>query len=61
MLAMTWNVAKTFPPAIIYLDEAEQIFKGKKKKKKTTFSINNLEEHKEESNKPQHEMLNYID
>jgi hypothetical protein len=22
MLAMTFNVAKTFPPAIIYLDEA---------------------------------------
>ena len=31
MLAMAFNVAKTFPPAIIYLDEAEQIFKGKKK------------------------------
>jgi len=34
MLAMTFNVAKTFPPAIIYMDEVEQIFKGKKKKKK---------------------------
>lgn len=31
---MTFNVAKTFPPAIIYMDEIEQIFKGKKKKKK---------------------------
>ena len=31
---MTFNVAKTFPPAIIYMDEVEQIFKGKKKKKK---------------------------
>jgi ATP-dependent 26S proteasome regulatory subunit len=34
MLAMTFNVAKTFPPAIIYMDEVENIFKGKKKKKK---------------------------
>jgi ATP-dependent 26S proteasome regulatory subunit len=34
MLAMAFNVAKTFPPAIIYLDEIEQIFKAKKKKKK---------------------------
>ena len=34
MLAMTFNVAKTFPPAIIYMDEVQQIFKGKKKKKK---------------------------
>lgn len=34
MLAMTFNVAKTFSPAIIYMDEIEQIFKGKKKKKK---------------------------
>ena len=31
---MAFNVAKTFPPAIIYIDEVEQIFKGKKKKKK---------------------------
>src|ERR1700733_5151708 len=34
MLAMTFNVAKTFPPAIIYMDEVEHIFKAKKKKKK---------------------------
>ncbi len=34
MIAMTFNVAKTFSPAIIYMDEIEQIFKAKKKKKK---------------------------
>ena len=37
MLAMTFNVAKTFAPAIIYMDEIENIFKAKKKKKKSAM------------------------
>lgn len=39
MLYMAFTCAKTYQPAIIYIDEVEQIFKGKKKKKKKVGDI----------------------
>ena len=42
MLYMAFTVAKAFPPAIIYIDEIEKIFKAKKKKSKKDPSLANM-------------------
>ena len=42
MLYMAFTVAKAFPPAIIYIDEIEKIFKAKKKKSKKDSSSANM-------------------